>query len=64
MPQKVEVLASSDIFSLHMPKSAILMCPSESRSTLSSFRSLPRRGGKEEDFFHWAAALGVHVSTS
>lgn len=34
----------SAMFSLHMPKSAILMCPSESSITLSNFRSLRLEG--------------------
>ena len=36
------VARSPTMFSLHMPKSAILMCPSASNITLSSFRSLRR----------------------
>lgn len=40
VPQKVLVVTPSFIFSLHMPKSAILMWPSQSSITLSSFRSL------------------------
>lgn len=42
MPQNVLVVIPSQMFSLHMPKSAILMCPSESSMTLSSFKSLQR----------------------
>lgn len=33
-------MTPSIMCSLHIPKSAILMCPSESSMTLSSFRSL------------------------
>lgn len=38
------MVTPSQMFSLHMPKSAILMCPSLSSITLSSFRSLQGEG--------------------
>ena len=40
VPQKVLACLSPDMFSLHMPKSAILMWPVWSSNTLSSLRSL------------------------
>ena len=40
VPQKVLVVMSPEMFSLHMPKSAILQWPSASSKMLSNFRSL------------------------
>lgn len=36
----MRVVVPGKTFSLHMPKSVILMCPSASSITLSSFKSL------------------------
>lgn len=55
MPQKVLACFSPNMFSLHIPKSAILMWPSWSSITLSSLRSL--RGGDRKGSGQGPSAL-------
>lgn len=69
VPQKVFVFASPSMFSLHIPKSAILICPSLSNRILSSFRSLKnKRKAKshlnEHSYFKVKFSWGVAAVSS